>query len=163
MNNQQIKKDLVSKILNLTSIQQNEIFNIIKNNNVKYTCNNNGVFINITKIDIELIKKINVYIDYLKNNETNLKEIEEICINISNNKNNDTSQIYKIINFEEFTNLKNIKFLEKIKDDINFKKKKEFHLKFINTMKKYQRYLLVNYDNENYNNELIKQNYLIKN
>ena len=93
MNNQQIKKDLVSKILNLTSIQQNEIFNIIKNNNVKYTCNNNGVFVNITKIDIELIKKINVYIDYLKNNETNLKEIEDICINISNNKNNDTETL----------------------------------------------------------------------
>ena len=46
---------------------------------------------------------------------------------------------------------------------MNSKKKKEYHLKFINTMKKYQRLLYVNNDLDYNVNELSKMDYLIKN
>ena len=45
------KKEIINKINTLTNIQQKEIFNIIKRNNINYTFNKNGVFIDITKID----------------------------------------------------------------------------------------------------------------
>ena len=43
-------KDLVLSIEKLNMIQQNEIFILLKNNNVNYTQNNNGIYINLTNI-----------------------------------------------------------------------------------------------------------------
>ncbi len=159
--NNQIKRDLVSKVLKLNKIQQTEVFNIIRKENINYTCNNNGIFINLTKIDIRLINKINTYIDYLKNNQENLNKIEDYCNNITTINDND-GEVYKIINFDEFKDLKNIKFLENIRTDLNLKRKKEIHSKFINTTKKYQRLLFINYEMDNLN-DLNKEKYLIKN
>ena len=159
--NNQLKRDLVNKVLKLNKIQQTEDFNIIRKEDINYTCNNNGIFINLTKIDIELINKINTYIDYLKNNQENLNKIEDYCNNITTMNDND-DEIYKIINFEEFKDLKNIKFLENIRTDLNLKRKKEIHSKFINTTKKYQRLLFINYEMDNLN-DLTKEKYLIKN
>tara|TARA_B100000900_G_scaffold410475_1_gene428346 strand:- start:6363 stop:6845 length:483 start_codon:yes stop_codon:yes gene_type:complete len=159
--NNQIKRDLVSKVLKLNKIQQTEVFNIIRKENINYTCNNNGIFINLTKIDIRLINKINTYIDYLKNNQENLNKIEDYCNNITTINDND-GEVYKIINFDEFKDLKNIKFLENIRTDLNLKRKKEIHSKFINTTKKYQRLLFINYEMDNLN-DLSKEKNLIKN
>jgi hypothetical protein len=159
--NNQIKRDLVSKVLKLNKIQQTEVFNIIRKEGINYTCNNNGIFINLTKIDIKLINKINTYIDYLKNNQENLNKIENYRNNITTINDND-GEVYKIINFDEFKDLKNIKFLENIRTDLNLKRKKEIHTKFINTTKKYQRLLFINYEMDNLN-DLNKEKYLIKN
>ena len=159
--NNQIKRDLVNKILKLSKIQQNEVFNIIKNEGINYSSNNNGIFINLTKIDIDLISKINVYIDYLKSNQENLNRIEDYYNTITMYNENE-KKLYKIVNFDEYINLKNTKFLENIKNDLNLKKKKEINSKFINTIKKYQRLLFINYEHDNLN-DLSKENYLIKN
>tara|TARA_B100000424_G_C22638878_1_gene353364 strand:- start:60 stop:551 length:492 start_codon:yes stop_codon:yes gene_type:complete len=163
MINYKEKKELVQKITNLLPIQQNEIFNIFDNHNFNYSRNNNGVFINITNIDNNLVNEINNYINFIEHNQERLETIENTCENIYNNPNDDINSIYKIINFEEFTNLKNLTKLEKIRNDMNIKKKKEYHLKFINTMKKYQRLLYTNNDIDYNINELTKMNYLIKN
>jgi len=159
--NNQIKRELVNKILKLSKIQQNEVFNIIKNEGINYSSNNNGIFINLTKIDIDLISKINVYIDYLKSNQENLNRIEDYYNTITMYNENE-KKLYKIVNFDEYINLKNTKFLENIKNDLNLKKKKEINSKFINTIKKYQRLLFLNYEHDNLN-DLSKENYLIKN
>ncbi len=159
--NNQIKRDLVNKILKLSKIQQNEVFNIIKNEGINYSSNNNGIFINLTKIDIDLISKINVYIDYLKSNQENLNRIEDYYNTITMYNENE-KKLYKIVNFDEYINLQNTKFLENIKNDLNLKKKKEINSKFINTIKKYQRLLFLNYEHDNLN-DLSKENYLIKN
>jgi len=159
--NNQIKRDLVNKILKLSKIQQNEVFNIIKNEGINYSSNNNGIFINLTKIDIDLISKINVYIDYLKSNQENLNRIEDYYNTITMYNENE-KKLYKIVNFDEYINLQNTKFLENIKNDLNLKKKKEINSKFINTIKKYQRLLFINYEHDNLN-DLSKENYLIKN
>ena len=162
MCNHQIKLDLRDRIKNLLPLQQNEIFNIILKNDITYSCNNNGIFINITKIDIKLITEINKYINYIEKNEERLETIENECVDIFKNKSCNIENIYKIINFKEFENLNNIDKLEEIKNKMNIKKKKEYHLKFINTMKKYQRLITINNDNDNNINELIKKEYLIK-
>lgn len=69
-------KDLVDQINNLNKEYQYEIFKIIKKNNIPYTENNNGIFINfkeLTCID-ELIK----YINFIKDNKKKLEEFEKI-------------------------------------------------------------------------------------
>jgi hypothetical protein len=162
MVNYKEKKELVNKIIKLLPIQQNEIFNIFNKNNINYTKNNNGVFINITNIDDVIVKEIENYMNYIKHNNERLEKIETKCENIINTAPTDINNIYKIVNFEEFKNLKDLSKLEKIKNDINTKKKKEYHLKFINTMKKYQRLLYVNNDFDLNVSELNKMEYLIK-
>jgi predicted RNA binding protein YcfA (HicA-like mRNA interferase family) len=154
------KKDIINKVSNLSNVQQNEIFNIIKKNNINYTCNKNGIFINITKINDDLVNEILDYVAFLESNNISLDIIETEYTKYYNNRNN-VNDIYKIINFKEFNNL-NTKNIEKMIENINFNKnkKKESHLKFTNTMKKYNRVLL-NSESENYINNLNYEKYRI--
>lgn len=152
------KKEIINKINTLTNIQQKEIFNIIKRNNINYTFNKNGVFIDITKIDNGLVDEILNYIKFIESNDISLNKIETLCTKYYNNRNT-VSDTYKIINFVEFQNL-DTKRIEKIINIINKNKnnKKECHLKFTNTMKKYNR-ILLNSETENYINNLDYENY----
>ena len=152
------KKEIINKINTLTNIQQKEIFNIIKRNNINYTFNKNGVFIDITKIDNGLVDEILNYIKFIESNDISLNKIETLCTKYYNNRNT-VSDTYKIINFIEFQNL-DTKRIEKIINIINKNKnnKKECHLKFTNTMKKYNR-ILLNSETENYINNLDYENY----
>ena len=155
------KKDIINKVNKLSNIQQNEIFNIIKKNNINYTCNKNGIFIDITKINDDLVNEILDYMKFIESNDIRLDRIETEYTKYYNNRNN-VNNIYKIINFKEFENL-NTKNIEKIIETINKNKnnKKECHLKFTNTMKKYNRFLL-NSESENYINNLNHEKYKIK-
>ena len=152
------KKEINNKINTLTNIQQKEIFNIIKRNNINYTFNKNGVFIDITKIDNSLVDEILNYIKFIESNDISLNKIETLCTKYYNNRNT-VSDTYKIINFIEFQNL-DTKRIEKIINIINKNKnnKKECHLKFTNTMKKYNR-ILLNSETENYINNLDYEDY----
>ena len=152
------KKEIINKINTLTNIQQKEIFNIIKRNNINYTFNKNGVFIDITKIDNSLVDEILNYIKFIESNDISLNKIETLCTKYYNNRNT-VSDTYKIINFIEFQNL-DTKRVEKIINIINKNKnnKKECHLKFTNTMKKYNR-ILLNSETENYINNLDYEDY----
>lgn len=152
------KKEIINKINTLTNIQQKEIFNIIKRNNINYTFNKNGVFIDITKIDNSLVDEILNYIKFIESNDISLNKIETLCTKYYNNRNT-VSDTYKIINFVEFQNL-DTKRIEKIINIINKNKnnKKECHLKFTNTMKKYNR-ILLNSETENYINNLDYEDY----
>jgi len=154
------KKEIINKINTLTNIQQKEIFNIIKRNNINYTFNKNGVFIDITKIDNGLVDEILNYIKFIESNDISLNKIETLCTKYYNNRNT-VSDTYKIINFVEFQNL-DTKRIEKIINIINKNKnnKKECHLKFTNTMKKYNR-ILLNSETENYINNLDYEDYKI--
>ena len=152
------KKEIINKINTLTNIQQKEIFNIIKRNNINNTFNKNGVFIDITKIDNSLVDEILNYIKFIESNDISLNKIETLCTKYYNNRNT-VSDTYKIINFIEFQNL-DTKRIEKIINIINKNKnnKKECHLKFTNTMKKYNR-ILLNSETENYINNLDYEDY----
>ena len=94
------KKILVEKINKLLPIEQKEIFKIIKRFNIKYTENTNGVFINLSNnIDTQYLEEIENYLNYLEINKTNIKDIEQICTNITNKQKIDDKNNFKLYYF----------------------------------------------------------------
>ena len=68
------KKAIMTRINNLKSKKHFvEIYKIIKDNNVTYSQNTNGVFINLTNIDDTILDKIVKYLNYI---ETRNSEID---------------------------------------------------------------------------------------
>jgi len=64
------RKQLIKEISKLKKVEHIEIFKIFKKDNIKYTENNNGIFINISKIpDITLRKVKKFLLFYNKNNK----------------------------------------------------------------------------------------------
>jgi hypothetical protein len=98
----------LNKIVNnLDCGHHKKIFNIIKSNNVKFSENRNGVFINLNQISKKTIKEIKVYIDYLKIQEKNISNFENIKKEFkkdffTNNKKEDKDKI--MINDKESIN-----------------------------------------------------------
>ena len=61
-------KELKDIIGQLEEFQKVEIYKIIKNNEIKYTSNKNGVFINMKLITPRCIEEINNYLKFIKIN-----------------------------------------------------------------------------------------------
>ena len=59
-----------------------EIFKIIKENNINYTQNKNGIFVIMNNIDPSLIEKIESFLVFLNDTKKRTKEIEEKIINL---------------------------------------------------------------------------------
>tara|TARA_Y100000385_G_scaffold257936_1_gene285538 strand:+ start:300 stop:773 length:474 start_codon:yes stop_codon:yes gene_type:complete len=149
------KKKLVKDIEKLSKIELDEIFNLLKNKNIEYTSNNNGIFINLKNFDKNLITELQNYVLFL---QTNKKKLDiDIQNNIDIVKNYNKNNIDLIENFVEYINLKDIDFLDNI--NLKRKRKKENYMKFINTKKKYNRILLNINDNELIFNELTREKY----
>tara|TARA_B100000925_G_C21895025_1_gene424591 strand:- start:243 stop:722 length:480 start_codon:yes stop_codon:yes gene_type:complete len=156
MNNNYEKKKLIENIDKLTKLEKNEVFNIIKKYNITYTSNSNGIFVDLQYFTEDIVKDLNNYMLFCKNNKKILEYNET--------KNNDIINIYKnsntidlIKNFEEYKNLEDLKFLEKI--NFNKRKKIENHQKFMNILKKYNR-LYLNMNDLDYNmNQLSHDKY----
>jgi hypothetical protein len=170
------KKILVEKINKLLPIEQEEIFKIIKRFNIKYTENNNGIFINLSNnVDNQYLKEIENYINYLEINKTNIKDIEQICTNITNkqkiydknnfklyyfNNNYFNNYILKSDNYDELLNYLNNNFLLKHK---NLQDKTN---NYLNIIKKYNRIITIKYlnlydNNKNIDNNLQYETYLL--
>ena len=63
-------------IENLNNNHHIEIAKILKNNNIKLTENNNGIFLNLNNISESIINEIKNYISFIKSQE-NLINIDE--------------------------------------------------------------------------------------
>lgn len=59
--------DLKNKIEQLSRENQVHIFNILKNNNVDYTQNKNGVFVRLNKVSDSIIKEITDRVEHISN------------------------------------------------------------------------------------------------
>lgn len=71
------KLEKLRKIIEKLEIEHHlEIAKIFKNNNIKLTQNNNGIFINLNNISNVIIIDIKNYINFIKNQE-NLINIDE--------------------------------------------------------------------------------------
>tara|TARA_Y100000389_G_scaffold118505_1_gene115671 strand:- start:124 stop:594 length:471 start_codon:yes stop_codon:yes gene_type:complete len=151
------KKQLVNIVKSLSDLQKNEIFNIIQKNKVKYSENNNGIFINITDLNCNIINDIYNYIEY--SNSSNDEIFENKSKYINNNVNNNFNKD-SIINFKEYINI-DLDFLKGI--DLNLVKnsKKENHLKFINKLKKYNRFIYYIVENNNNLSNLKNEQYIL--
>ena len=62
----------------MNNSQKIQIIDIIKNNNLRYTLNKNGYFINLTNISSDLLKKIKMFVDFTKDNVRELSKTEDI-------------------------------------------------------------------------------------
>ena len=61
-------RELKDVIGQLEEFQKVEIYKIIKNNDIKYTNNKNGVFINMKLISSKCIEEINNYLKFININ-----------------------------------------------------------------------------------------------
>jgi hypothetical protein len=67
------KKAIMTRINNLKSKKHYiEIYKIIKDNNVSYSQNINGIFINLTNIDDDILDKIVKYLNYTESRNSEI-------------------------------------------------------------------------------------------
>ena len=69
--------NIKNRIEQMNELQQKEVFKIFLNNNIDYNENSNGIFINLTNINKNIIKELKKYIDYVNKQNTFLSEQEE--------------------------------------------------------------------------------------
>ena len=81
-------KQLKDRIEGLNQHHQIQILKIITQNNVVYTENKNGSFVNLTNMDDAVVSKLTEYLSYVDEQETHLKEVE-------NQKTELTKQFFK--------------------------------------------------------------------
>ena len=68
---------LRNQIEKLNIIQQKEILEILKKNDVPFTENQNGIFINMTDIEIIVIAELERYTNYIYKQNVTLNVIEK--------------------------------------------------------------------------------------
>ena len=74
-----IKLNLLREnIQKLEKIHQIQILEILINNNVPFTENRNGIFVNMIKLSKDVIIKIKQYLSYVINQDTQLEAAEKI-------------------------------------------------------------------------------------
>ena len=66
--NDLVLKNLRDEITSLEDFQQLEILKIIDKNNVKYSQNTNGIFLNMKILDKKCLKGIYNYLEFIKKN-----------------------------------------------------------------------------------------------
>ena len=65
-------KELRERIGTLGKCENIELLKILLKNNVKYTENKNGIFINMNKLEPKCIDEIKNFLEFVKNNLNNI-------------------------------------------------------------------------------------------
>jgi hypothetical protein len=71
-------KKIIDDIESMPKDHHIEIFKIMNSFNVKYTENNNGIFINMNDINNSCLDKIDNYVNFINENKKNILEFEKI-------------------------------------------------------------------------------------
>jgi hypothetical protein len=147
----QLCKKIKNDITNLTQNELEEIFKIIFKNNNNYSKNNNGICINISTIDDNILNVINNYIDFCIKSHNEINKYEIICNNFSDALN--------LINKEKDKNDEIINLNNTI--DINNKNKQKIssYMKFYLLKKKFAKQSLIN--NNKHEKHLTHEEYLL--
>ena len=75
MNNTELKiRDQVEK---MEKIHQVNILKIFKKHNIDFTENSNGIFVNMTILNPDILEEINSYISYVNLQQTQLNKVEQ--------------------------------------------------------------------------------------
>lgn len=134
------KNDLSKKIKNdISNLNQNEIeeiFKIIYKNNNIYSKTNNGVNINLSLLNLDMLEKINNYIDFCIKSHSEINKYEIICNNYSDVINKDKNEETDL-NFNNIT--------DKV---IITKQKISSYMKFYLLKKKFQKQMPINHRND---------------
>tara|TARA_B110001450_G_C17208872_1_gene314598 strand:- start:130 stop:435 length:306 start_codon:yes stop_codon:yes gene_type:complete len=78
------KTKLKSKIEKLDKIHQTKILEILINNNIKYSENRNGIFLNMENLNKKTVREIEKNLEYFKKQEKTLTDIETIKSELNN-------------------------------------------------------------------------------
>ncbi len=70
------KRTMIEYIQRLNKEQHIEIFKILYYDGIKYTENQNGIFINFHTVNDETIEKISRFINYCKNKQEELEKMQ---------------------------------------------------------------------------------------
>jgi hypothetical protein len=68
---------LKNRIEKMTAQQHIELFRIIKTNNVDFNENKNGIFVNLSSIDYNIIKQLQEYVEYVEKQQYIINEGEK--------------------------------------------------------------------------------------
>tara|TARA_B110000238_G_scaffold199850_1_gene248070 strand:+ start:481 stop:741 length:261 start_codon:yes stop_codon:yes gene_type:complete len=79
--------ELRKKTESLSKDEQIQFFHIIKQNNINYTQNKNGIFIILTNLEDHLITKLYDFFNFLDDTRKTTQEIEDKIINLNKFKN----------------------------------------------------------------------------
>jgi hypothetical protein len=71
-------KKVIDDIEDMTKEHHIEIFKILTSYDIKYTENNNGIFINMSNMNPDCLKKINDYVYFINENNKKLIEFEQV-------------------------------------------------------------------------------------
>ena len=66
-----------NKIEKMNKIHHVKFFEILKNNNIPFSENRNGIFFNMNSFNDDIIDQIDNYIQYIQKQEDNLKQTEK--------------------------------------------------------------------------------------
>lgn len=66
MNDYETKKQVLESIKTLSKEEYQELFRILKRNNIEYTENSNGIFFDLTPLDADTFQKIVTFLDFCK-------------------------------------------------------------------------------------------------
>lgn len=154
------KRLLIEKISGLGTTEHAEIFKLI-GDTVKYTQNSNGIFLNFKDLSVEVVEKIQRFVDFCLENKTQLDEYD-LKLNerkLNNNKvestelpqSLDTVITIPTLHNEWIEKLKESKQKERIDNVVEIlegnlqkiNKKKTCNTKYSNAKKKYGRKVVV--------------------
>ena len=85
--NNRVRKQILSKILILTETEHQEIFKILRNVNIPYTQNCNGVFFNFSLVPNNIVQTIDEFVDFCLENKKELDEYDKRINECKINKN----------------------------------------------------------------------------
>ena len=93
------KNFIISNVKNLHKYEQIQIFKIFKTNNIKYSENSNGIFVNLNYLNEMILDKIIIFIKFCQKNkvllekEINKREQIKQIVQINQNTINFNTQI----------------------------------------------------------------------
>ena len=100
MNESQNLINIRDTIQKMNKVHHIKFFEILKNNNIPFSENRNGIFFNMNLIDNKIVSEINEYINYVEKQEDNLKQTEKLKNDFKNeyfkdNKEKTETNIYQ--------------------------------------------------------------------
>ena len=97
MSSTKMLQTLKGRIEKMPIYHQIEILRIFKESDILLNENNNGTFINLTELDNSIIDKLDKYISYVNEQETQLNEIENEKDRIQNTFFKDNKDINNVM------------------------------------------------------------------
>lgn len=78
---------LVSAIQNLEQTEITELFKLLHSSRCEYTRNNNGIFVNLSWLPEDMLKKIETYVEFCTKSRNEVKRYESLCDVLNKNMN----------------------------------------------------------------------------